>query len=216
MDKETYKVIEEISECVQYMQARFEYCSQEKKYVVMAGDQICVAVGEGLNGTSFTFKIPQTVIFAQLFNTVEDAEKFGADYFLQDGNGKRLEIKIVDAAEFFAKEIEWAKHFTNILRKGAGWDQWYNDPDNFIGAIITYNSDPYVIEFEADAMAFVLDIEDKEIVELNAGDEFENVKAKLGMDTGFEVDRVYMVRESSGQEYAYFCLPSDCKIKSEN
>lgn len=213
MDKETYKVIEEISECVQYMQARFEYCREGNKYVVMAGDQICVAVGEGLNGTSFTFKIPQTVIFAQLFNSVEDAEKFGADYFLSDGDGKRLEIKIGDAAEFFAKEIEWAKRFMNILRKGAGWDQWYHDPDQFIGAFVTYNSDPCVIEFDAEAMAFVLDIEDKEIVELTAGEEFENVKEKLGLNIGFEVGRVYVVKELSGREYAYFCLYEDYEIK---
>lgn len=213
MDKETYKVIEEISECVQYMQARFEYCREENKYVVMAGDQICVAMGEGLNGTSFTFKIPQTVIFAQLFNTVEEAEKFGADYFLSDGNGKRLEIKILDAADFFAQEIEWAKHFTNILRKGAGWDQWYHDPGNFIGAFVTYNSDPCVIEFDAEAMAFILDIEDKEIIALEAGDEFENVKEKLGLNIGFEVGRVYMVKELSGREYAYFCLYEDYEIK---
>ena len=206
MEKNISDIIQETIECVRYMQARLDYCRQIPSYVVMAQDQICVAMGEGLNGTSFTYKIPQTVIYAQLFPTVEDAERYGADYYLRDGKGNKLENKVLEADKFFASEIEWAKRFIKTLCKQTGEVKWSNNPDNFIGAVAAYNADAYIIENDSEALDFILDLEGKELVSLTSGEDFERVKRKLHMNKGFEVDRVYVVKEPSGQEYAYFCL----------
>ena len=73
-------------------------------YVVESKNHVNVGQGFGLNGTEFDVKCPPASAMAQVFDTRENAEKYGCDYCLVDGNGKPVTMKITPAAEFFQRE----------------------------------------------------------------------------------------------------------------
>lgn len=60
----------------------------------------------GLNGTSFNVKGACVSCNAKVFETREDAEKHGTDYYLVYNDGKPIYMSITKAGEFFKRELE--------------------------------------------------------------------------------------------------------------
>ena len=77
---------------------------------------------EGLNGTSFNVKGVGTSCNAKVFETREDAEKNGVDYYLVYNDGKPIYMRITEAGKFFKRELQISKNllssFEIYLRKG--------------------------------------------------------------------------------------------------
>lgn len=77
---------------------------------------------EGLNGTSFNVKGVGTSCNAKVFETREDAEKNGIDYYLVYNDGKPIYMRITEAGKFFKRELQNGKNllssFEIYLRKG--------------------------------------------------------------------------------------------------
>lgn len=77
---------------------------------------------EGLNGTSFNVKGVGTSCNAKVFETREDAEKNGIDYYLVYNDGKPIYMRITEAGKFFKRELQNGKNllssFETYLRKG--------------------------------------------------------------------------------------------------
>lgn len=77
---------------------------------------------EGLNGTSFNVKGVGTSCNAKVFETREDAEKNGVDYYLVYNDGKPIYMRITEAGKFFKRELQNGKNllssFETYLRKG--------------------------------------------------------------------------------------------------
>lgn len=77
---------------------------------------------EGLNGTSFNVKGVGTSCNAKVFETREDAEKNGVDYYLVYNDGKPIYMRITEAGKFFKRELQNGKNllssFEIYLRKG--------------------------------------------------------------------------------------------------
>lgn len=60
----------------------------------------------GLNGTSFNVKGAYVSCNAKVFDSHEDAEKHGADYYLVHSDGKPIYMRITKAVDFFRRELE--------------------------------------------------------------------------------------------------------------
>lgn len=60
----------------------------------------------GLNGTSFNVKGAYVSCNAKVFETREEAEKHGVDYYLVYGNGEPIDMRITKAGKFFKRELE--------------------------------------------------------------------------------------------------------------
>ena len=95
------KFIEELIEQLTVLRDRYAH---KEGFVVDSENHIRVARKYGLNGTNFAVKGPQ-ILHAVVFPTKEVAEKYGMDYYLVDGAGKPIYLRIKKAEVFFAEEI---------------------------------------------------------------------------------------------------------------
>lgn len=75
-------------------------------YVVSNDLYVHVREGYGLNDTDFLLVAPSSARYATIFYSKKDAEFRGIDYNLIDGDGKKVELKIIPATEFYSKVIE--------------------------------------------------------------------------------------------------------------
>lgn len=78
-------------------------------WVVESENHICVGVEDGLNGTSFNVKSAIVNAKAVIYDTKEDAEKYGFDYYLIDDKNEPIYMKATKAIDFFQREIYRAK-----------------------------------------------------------------------------------------------------------
>ena len=91
-----------------------ETYSTKDAYVVESENH--VNVGErGLNGTSFTVKSADSSCYAVVYNTKEDAEKYGADYYLIDGHNEHIYMRLTKASEFFSHELKEAEKLMKFI-----------------------------------------------------------------------------------------------------
>ena len=79
--------------------------ASETGYVVETSNWVNVGKELGWNGTEFAGKDGILSQYARVFPTLEDAQKLGADYFLEDKNGEPVEIVFTPAADFFNTSI---------------------------------------------------------------------------------------------------------------
>ena len=75
-------------------------------YVVANERYVHVREGYGLNNTDFLVVAPSSARYATIFYSKKDAEFRGMDYNLIDGEGNKVELKIIPATEFYSKLIE--------------------------------------------------------------------------------------------------------------
>lgn len=80
-----------------------------KGWVVESENHVCVGVEDGLNGTSFNVKSAIVNTKAVIYDSKEDAEKYGFDYYLIDGKNEPIYMKATKAIDFFQREIYSAK-----------------------------------------------------------------------------------------------------------
>lgn len=95
------KFIEELTEQLTVLKERYAH---KKGFVVDSENHVRVERKYGINGTNFAVKGPQ-ILHATIFQIKEDAEKYGMDYYLVDGAGKPIYLRIKKAEVFFAEEI---------------------------------------------------------------------------------------------------------------
>lgn len=67
--------------------------------------------GHGLNDTNFNVITPFIGRTASIFYGKIDAEERGMDYNLIDGRGKKVELKIIKASEFYSTVIAMAQTY---------------------------------------------------------------------------------------------------------
>lgn len=71
--------------------------------------------GNGLNDTNFNVITPFIGRNASIFYGKIDAEERGMDYNLIDGRGKKVELKIIKASEFYSFVIDIAQSMLKRL-----------------------------------------------------------------------------------------------------
>ena len=105
-----------LQELASMYQAKEGWIVESEHYVNVDGNI------EGLNGTSFNVKGVGTSCNAKVFETREDAEKNGVDYYLVYNDGKPIYMRITEAGKFFKRELQNGKNllssFETYLRKG--------------------------------------------------------------------------------------------------
>lgn len=85
-------------------------------YVVSNDRYVHVREGYGLNDTDFLLVAPSSARYATIFYSKKDAEFRGIDYNLIDGEGKKVELKIIPATEFYSKVIEMIQTIIKHLK----------------------------------------------------------------------------------------------------
>lgn len=83
--------------------------TRNKGWVVESENHVNVGMGHGLNGTEFAVKTAFSCCMAQVYDSREAAEKYGCDYYLVDGAGRPIEMRITAAGDFFAREAGRAR-----------------------------------------------------------------------------------------------------------
>lgn len=86
-----------------------EIYSNKQGWIVESMNHVNIGEGKGLNKTAFAVKSPLSCGCAQVWNTLEDAKKYGADYYLVDGKGESLQMIFTKAYDFFTREIDNVK-----------------------------------------------------------------------------------------------------------
>ena len=71
--------------------------------------------GNGLNDTNFNVITPFIGRYVSIFFSKTDAEERGMDYNLIDGRGKKVELKIIKASDFYSSVIDDAQSMLNRL-----------------------------------------------------------------------------------------------------
>lgn len=84
-------------------------------WVVESEVYVCVGMKDGLNGTSFNVKSPVVNVGAIIYDTEEDAEKYGFDYYLVDGINRPILMKATKAIEFFQREMDKANELLMFI-----------------------------------------------------------------------------------------------------
>jgi len=84
-------------------------------YVVESENHVNVGQERGLNGTSFTVKSVFSSCYAVVYNTREEAEKYGADYYLLEYNMKPIHMRFIKASEFFSRELKEAEELMKFV-----------------------------------------------------------------------------------------------------
>lgn len=84
-------------------------------YVVANDTYVHCREGNGLNDTDFCVITPLIGRNASIFYGKIDAEERGMDYNLIDGRGKKVELKIIKASEFYSFVIDYAQSMLNRL-----------------------------------------------------------------------------------------------------
>ena len=85
-------------------------------YVVANDRYVHVREGYGLNDTDFLVVAPSSARYATIFYSKKDAEFRGMDYNLIDGEGNKVELKIIPATEFYSKLIEMTRIIIKHLK----------------------------------------------------------------------------------------------------
>ena len=85
-------------------------------YVVANDRYVHVREGYGLNDTDFLVVAPSCARYATIFYSKKDAEFRGMDYNLIDGEGNKVELKIIPATEFYSKLIEMTRTIIKHLK----------------------------------------------------------------------------------------------------
>ncbi len=103
-----------IEDSIRTLQLLQEAYSSNEGWIVESENYINVGSGNGLNGTAFSVKCPQTSTKVKVWDTRELAEKHGADYYLVDGNNRPVQMVITNAYDFFSREIEKYKKLLEL------------------------------------------------------------------------------------------------------
>lgn len=104
-----------LEEDLQHLQNLQEIYSKKEGWVVESENHVNVGDGNGLNGTAFAVKSPMSCRYAQVWNTQEEAEKHGADYYLVDGKNDPIYMIFTKAHDFFTREVENTKRLLIYL-----------------------------------------------------------------------------------------------------
>lgn len=88
----------------------------KETYVVANDLYVHVRENYGLNFTDFLLVAPFSARYATIFYSKYDAESRGMDYNLIDGEGKKVELKIIPATEFYSKVIEMIQTIIKHLK----------------------------------------------------------------------------------------------------
>ena len=104
--KAIQRKIEESIERLEHLSLLYQ---KKDGFVVESDSHINVGDHHGLNGTDFAVKGPLSSAEAVVFETIDEAEKCGVDYYLVDGNRNPIKMRIIPASEFFSKEAETYK-----------------------------------------------------------------------------------------------------------
>lgn len=84
-------------------------------WIVESENHVCVGIEDGLNGTAFNVKSPTVNTKAFIYDTKEDAENYGFDYYLIDGKNKPIYMKATKSTDFFQREIDNAKQILVLV-----------------------------------------------------------------------------------------------------
>ena len=104
-----------LEEDLQHLQNLQEIYSKKEGWVVESENHVNVGDGNGLNGTAFAVKSPMSCRYAQVWNTQEESEKHGADYYLVDGKNDPIYMIFTKAHDFFTREVENTKRLLIYL-----------------------------------------------------------------------------------------------------
>ncbi|MGN1216921.1 MAG: hypothetical protein ACI4TD_02980 [Phocaeicola sp.] len=105
-----------LEEDLQHLQNLQEIYSHKEGWIVESEHHVNVGERNGLNGTAFAVKSPMSCRYAQVWNTQQEAEKQGADYYLVDGNNKPIYMIFTKAHDFYTREIENTKELLVFLK----------------------------------------------------------------------------------------------------
>lgn len=84
-------------------------------WIVESENHVCVGKEDGLNDTTFNVKNTVANTKAIIYDTKEDAEKYGFDYYLIDGKERPIYMKTTKAIEFFQREIDKANELLMFI-----------------------------------------------------------------------------------------------------
>ena len=84
-------------------------------YVVANETYVHCRGGLGLHNTNFRVITPFIGRYASIFYGKIDAKERGMDYNLIDGRGKKVEVKIIKASEFYTTVIDMAQTYLKRL-----------------------------------------------------------------------------------------------------
>ena len=111
------EMVRTIKESIKSLQILKTIYASKEGWIIESKNHVNVGDDDGLNGTAFAVKSPMTSKNAKVWATEELAEKYGADYFLVDGNNKPIRIASTKAYDFFNREIETYKKILVLLTK---------------------------------------------------------------------------------------------------
>lgn len=103
-------------EALSILKGLFEENIGKDTWVVASDYYVNVGSELGLNGTDY---YPRSLFIsnnAQIFPSELEAERFGVDYFLQNGKGERIIPKPILAEKFFREELNSASLLIEYLR----------------------------------------------------------------------------------------------------
>lgn len=106
-----------LEECLKQLQNLKLIYSKKEGWVVESKNHVNVGEGHGLNHTAFAVKSPMSCAHAIVWNSQEEAEKYGMDYYLVDGKGKSILMKTTKAFDFFNKEVENTKELLLFIKE---------------------------------------------------------------------------------------------------
>lgn len=98
-----------ISDDLRHLQNLQETYRNKAGWIVESANHVNVGDGNGLNGTAFAVKSPMTCCNAMVWESEKEAEKQGVDYYLIDGKGEPIYMKITNAYNFYTREVEKTK-----------------------------------------------------------------------------------------------------------
>ena len=98
-----------LEEDVKHLQNLQQIYSQKEGWVVESEHHVNVGESNGLNGTAFAVKSPMVCCNAMVWESEKEAEKQGVDYYLIDGKGEPIYMKITNAYNFYTREVEKTK-----------------------------------------------------------------------------------------------------------
>lgn len=106
-----------IEDEIKKLQTLKEIYASKDGWIVESENHVNIGDGNGLNGTAFAVKSPMSCSAAVVWNTKEDAEKYGADYYLIDGANKPIYMRFTKAVDFFSKEIDKYKEMLIFIKE---------------------------------------------------------------------------------------------------
>ena len=102
-----------------YIESKYNENLGKQTFVVANENYVHVGEGMGLKGTEFNLSTPGMCSAATIFNSIEDANKNGMDYYLMDGAGERIILSVKPAAEYFDDMIKMINTLIKHLETNA-------------------------------------------------------------------------------------------------